>query len=564
MNKQALKKILQDASSVAQFNNLCDNGIIGRFKEITDNVDDFVAKILVVGGFSAGKSALLNTFLGSEEILPENISPETAIATEIVYGDTEKVIRVAETGTENICSLADVRNLSVKGYTKYVYVLKRPQLKDLHDLVLVDMPGFDSGIEAHNRALMQCIGEAAAYIFVIDITKGTVGQNSLAFLDEIKTYSHSFAFVLTKTDKMSPTDIELVRPQIQATLDSALGKKARLLVTSIRETATQEKLTQIFCSFSADTLLLPKIGGQVMMLLQQVLDGLEAQFDAVEFNTRDIDSEIQRRQSQKTLILNKMRQEKHRLHQEMQTNVPAKVIGDAENALRNALPVLTQSAMRGNEAFSETVNNILRPVLLQSTEHHIEASFDDYMGAIASSEEQSIDVADVSDKMRRTLYSVQAIAEMGKSFAKAQKYAKMYKIFSTGLAVTTSVVAPWLEFIIIFLPEIIGGLNKLVGQSTEEKLQEHIERIAIPQILEKLRPEVKDALVHLEEEQINRLQENFALTLDSEVQALNELKAEKEHRQLDMKKKKEELARDIERIRSMIQTLNCEIADEVE
>ena len=565
MNKQELKNFLKDASDIAQLNNLYDAGIADQFKEIGDKVDKFAAKILVVGGFSAGKSALINTFLGAEEILPENISPETAIATEIVYGDIEKVIRVDADGTETVCSLDDIRNVSPQGYAKYVYVLNKSQLKNLHDLVLVDMPGFDSGIEAHNRALMQYIGEAAAYIFVIDITKGTVGQSSLAFLDEISSYSHSVAFVLTKADKMSPSDVNAVRNQIQSDLDNALGREVCLEIISIREMDAQDKLKKLFSAFSADTLLLQKMGGHAMLLLQQILIGLEAQLGAVENDTSEIDSEIQHRQKQKMIMLNKMKQEEHRLRQEMQINVPAKVIADAETALRNALPGLTQSAMRGNEAFCESVNNILRPVLLQSTERHIEASFDDYMGVIASaSEQQPIDADEVSDKMRRAFVSVQTIAKAGQTLAKAKKYTEMYKLISTGLAVTTNMVAPWLELVIIFLPEIIGGINKLIRQSQEEKLQEHIERVAIPQILEKLRPEVKEALVRLEEEQVSQLQERFSEALDSEVQALSKLKAEKEKYMLDVEQKKEKLTQDTERLRNMMLMLGKELSGEVE
>ena len=564
MKKLELKKILHDVLDIAQLNNLYDAGLASQFNEISDEVDNFVAKILIVGEYSAGKSALINTFLGTEEILPEDSLPETAIATEIVYGDTEKVICVSDNGAENVCSLDDVRNVSSREYAKYVYVLNRAQLKSMHDLVLVDMPGFNSGIEAHNRALMQYIGEAAAYVFVIDITKGTVGQSSLEFIDEIKGYSNSMAFVLTKADKKPPTFNESVRAEIQATLTNALGREFCLEVTSSREMDAQDKLEKIFSTFSADKLLSSKMGNKILLLLQQVLSGLVVQLDTVELDTRGIDSEIQHRQTQKTIVLNKMKQEEHRLHQEMQTNVPIKVIADAETALRNALPVLTQSAIQGNEAFIETVNNILRPVLLQSTERHIEAAFDDYIGNVVSpSDEKSIDVVEVSDKIRRTLASVKTIAEVGKTIAKAQKYEKMYKLFSTGLAVTTNVVAPLLELVIIFLPEIIGGINKLIGQAQEAKVQEHIDRIVIPQILQKLRPEVKEALVHLEEEQAIRLQEKFALVLDTEVQALNRLKDEKNQQLSDVEQKKKKLAQDIESLRNMMLMLKNEMSGEV-
>lgn len=46
--------------------------------------------IPVVGNFSAGKSTLLNRFLGSS-VLPTGITPETSLATELHYSANERI-----------------------------------------------------------------------------------------------------------------------------------------------------------------------------------------------------------------------------------------------------------------------------------------------------------------------------------------------------------------------------------------------------------------------------------------------------------------------------------------
>lgn len=49
----------------------------------------------IIGKFSSGKSALVNTLLGySKKILKEDITPETAIPAEIVYTESEDAVTI--------------------------------------------------------------------------------------------------------------------------------------------------------------------------------------------------------------------------------------------------------------------------------------------------------------------------------------------------------------------------------------------------------------------------------------------------------------------------------------
>ena len=556
VDKMELCGILDEAADILRANAVGEETVQRKMLEQRKTVENFVANILVVGGFSAGKSAMLNAFLGEEEILPENINPETAVATEIVYGVEEKVVRVAQDGKQISCDFADLAGTNPEGFSKYVYVLNRSQLKDLHDLVLVDMPGFDSGIEAHNRALMQYIAEAAAYVFVIDLTKGTVGQSALDFLSEIREYSNSIAFVLTKADKMTPANIEAVQMGIGDTLCGVLGRKPELLVLSNREADAQAKIAALLRRFSPDELLMQKHGGKIALLLHQALGAMEVQLSAADFDSKDMDMAIVRQERKKEAVLQKMQSERKKLQEDLEINVPTKILRDVEEALRSNITLLTNSAKQGNESFVAAVNNILRPVFMQSTQQHIEATFDDYLGIINQfQEKQGVDIAGVSDKLFSAVNSVKVIAEKGQIFAKAQNFTKMYRVFSIGAALATNVIAPWLEFIIIFAPDILSVVNRFMERSKEEKLQNHIEREAIPRICESLRPEIRQALLRVEEEKSAEIESAFEATVDSEIQALTNLKEEKEQRGIDVEQKKESLERGIERLKTMLQMI---------
>ena len=468
MKKIELIRYLDEIEEILARNQIESDILKPRFAERKKSISEFSAKILFVGGFSAGKSALLNTFLGDKEILRENISPETAIASELIFGSPEKVVRVLKNGGEFDCSLSEVENYSVEDCYKYIYVLNNNQLKKLNDLIPVDMPGFDSGIEAHNKALMQYIGDAAAYVFVVDLEKGTIGQSSLEFLDEIKEYSNSISFVLTKRDKLSPSDVDEVTKNIETTLSEIFDKMPPVIVTSSRDSDCGEKLFNLLNKFSADELLLQKLGDKVIILLRQAIQSIEIQRDALEFNSHDLDIAIQNQERQKDSVMISLKREKKKLHDSLQIEVPNKILKDVELALKNQMGTLLYSAKQGSAAFNTTVNNIIRPIILQSTQQNIESTFDEYVGAVTNSDSDNPpDPESVANKMLGANAALAKIAKSGKKIKGA------YRVFSTGLALTTSVIAPWLELLIIFLPDIIGFLGNLIGKSKDEKLTFH-------------------------------------------------------------------------------------------
>lgn len=124
--------------------------------------------IPVIGKFSTGKSALINTLLGySRKLLREDITPETAVPTEIVYSPDEEWAEVVrnDQSTESI-EIPAYRDLSVDANTvQYIRLhLKNSFLEKIPDVMIVDMPGFESGFEVHNRAIDQYLPRSLAYI----------------------------------------------------------------------------------------------------------------------------------------------------------------------------------------------------------------------------------------------------------------------------------------------------------------------------------------------------------------------------------------------------------------
>ena len=122
---------------------------------VNDLKKDSFIKVPFVGDFNAGKSSLINSMLGSD-ILPTNILPETAVSYELYYSPNEKLDVWLDDKLIETTSVSQIKSLQLTPRNLVKLYLDNPIVKEWNDrnIVVVDMPGIDSGIEAHNNAIL--------------------------------------------------------------------------------------------------------------------------------------------------------------------------------------------------------------------------------------------------------------------------------------------------------------------------------------------------------------------------------------------------------------------------
>lgn len=545
MRKEELEQYIYETQNILNEQSLSDSTVARDLGKLEETVHAFRAKIVMAGQFSAGKTALLNAFLGGEEILPENISPQTALATELSWGAENYVIFVHKDGNKERVTLPNARNFNAEDCLKCIYVLQNTALQEFSDLTLVDMPGFDSGIEAHNRALFQYINEAAAYIFVIDVKNGTLTASSAAFLEELRQYTPIIRFVLTKCDQRPPEEVDSVKNEIENILSGIIGHKVTVETVSSRDPSCQNFMKTLFKSFSADDLLLEKTGEQFIDLLQQGRQILLTKAAGLFFQPHDFVVAEQQRYENQEQFTRQLARKKQELHQRIQEDYINQILADVRTALQESSMRLVYAACSGNRsAFAEAVNNILRPVLVSSVQKNGELVAEEFTSSLYQSMQKDTNdtLSNLSgEKLVDTLTAVKKISQSGMKFAKLHKYQKMYKGFSTVLSVTTNIVAPWLELIIIFLPEIISLVQKIFGESPEDVVKRQIEDCVIPQICNKLQPEIEAAAVKLEEQLVQEAEQDYQAAIEREKEALEQVAQEKETCRQRIEQQKQEL-----------------------
>lgn len=182
-----------------------------------DKLNDGIFQVLFTGGFSSGKSTLLNALM-RKDILRTAITAETAVITKIVFGQDEKVI-IYQKATDKSSGAQKTREMSVKQFfDEYRVVQDDPNKFENIDYVLlqqpeeglggslvqlVDSPGTENS-QADTMAARQFAKDASAIVHLINSTMPFIAPDK----DYIATHyanrhMHNLFFVCNRFDSLN-------------------------------------------------------------------------------------------------------------------------------------------------------------------------------------------------------------------------------------------------------------------------------------------------------------------------------------------------------------------------
>ncbi len=207
--------------------------------------------IPVVGNFSAGKSTLLNRFLGSS-VLPTGITPETSLATELHYGANERIEAFsnndekAESFELNEQSFEAIKDNA----TKYSYLkvyLNNEALKDSTPLVFVDMPGFDSPISSHTHAILEYLERGVHFVILASVEEGNLTKRMVRELKNLLEFDKGLglSFILSKTNLRTPSQVGEISHYIQEQIQDHLDLTTHLIYSNKDNNALLEVADKI-------------------------------------------------------------------------------------------------------------------------------------------------------------------------------------------------------------------------------------------------------------------------------------------------------------------------------
>ncbi|MFG5919740.1 dynamin family protein [Sneathia vaginalis] len=515
---------------------------ISEIKQFRDNFD---IKLIVIGHFSSGKSSLINGLLNRPEFLREAQAPETAIATEINYGTDEKIFAYTDDG--NKVTVDNVDNFMPDKYKNLEYIVNSEELKKIDSFTLVDTPGFDSGIEAHAKALSQYIGKGSAYLVVVDQEKGTIDKVTLDFILEISNYTKQIAVLINKCDKILPSEAESIANSARETLER-YNLNYKVYTVSKKDEDISDKLISIISEFNPQEVFDERIKNLIKLSLSNSENILLLNKKNMYLNTYEIDNEIKKYEQSHEELKYTFDRKRQDISDNLSSTVD-KVISDIQTGLVANSEVITNTILNGDiERVNTIVTETIRPILLSSIKNITNDKINDITNSLKISEFRLSDtkeISQLSSNIASKLSSIISQGDFGKSKNSLIKNSEKYRVATTILGVSTNIIAPWMEVVIIFLPEIINFVGTLFGEKKEDQIKNKFTNTIVPQILSKIRGQIEENVMNTNMQIINEYEKMMNEKIEIIKNSIIELKDKKEEKIGEFKDNQKKLEEEI-------------------
>ena len=531
-------------------------------RQITEIRDSFDIKLMLVGHFSAGKSSLLNMLIGKPDFLKEAQEPQTAIATELIYDEIESAFAYDEVGNREVIDIQ--KEYPAKDYNHLEYRINSKNLKKINDFTIVDTPGFDAGIEAHAKALAGYIGKGSAYLVVIDQEKGGIDETTLEFIHEISNYSSQIAVLINKCDKITSNIAESIAESAMFTLTTH-GYNYRVYTISKRDDDVQDKLIEIILSFNAqatfDKVMVKRLKSE-MISLEKILSVVQKK---IFLDTFDLDADIAMYTRLEQQLSGKFKVKKEEAKEELDNTVQ-----EVTNRIRSMLIAradsVSEALLSGNQVAAEAIIlETVRPIMLSTMKDISIRQIDDitysldFTGLV--NEAEGLDLSTIAVNIAN---SIKHLIEEGafeeknidykdkNSKSKDSKNKDIYRVIAGIAAIATDVIAPWLEVVIILLPDIVNLLQGMFGESDMQLAKRRYINNVVPQIMSKMYPQIKHNVENTTRIVLEEYEKSLTEKIESIKKSITDAQSKKKQKVQEFEQYKVIISGDIEMVKKLI------------
>lgn len=525
-----------------------------------DDMKNFKVCTPIVGGFSTGKSSLLNALL-EENILKTAITAETAIPTEIYDGNNQAVILSEE--RKQVLPINQFIETEFDATTVNLIQLgcDNAFLKEIKDVKIVDMPGFDSGIELHNRAINNYLPKSLSYIVVFSADDMVLRESIGTFLKELNMYQMPICIVITKCDKVTENILELGLRHLKEILPKYIDMSCvKFYLTKAKKDKDVKGLKAFLLELQskANEIFETKYSVMFKGYAAETEKYLNSRIKNAELSVSDLDEKEEALKKETEDLFLKLDTEKSKLKEQMNHAI-ARIDAKIKSDLQMAKSSLADTILVGND-INEKINTLVRMAVSAAIKKEFEPKMQTYLKNITS----LVSVTIVSNTNIKT----NPLKDVADNFVKDTIIDAMPVltpviggIIGTGIASLPALAA---------LGSIAGPVGAIVGagmgvlvegifhaKKQEEKLQLVMQEVEgmIPDINKQA---IEGVLTELENyiDKINKnIEEEVTKKRDLLLKALQDVREQKEKEEKEKTKLILEITKDLEDIRGIMNGL---------
>lgn len=537
---------IQDAYKVA-LSAVTNDSAIARISAAKEPIlnriqNDAFVKVPFVGDFSAGKSSLLNAFLGRQELLPTDITPETAVSYELWYAEDETLELWRKNSLIGTYKVKDIKKLNASPGDIVKVYLNSERIKDLNQrgIVLVDMPGVDSGIEAHTSAILNYIHQGTYFIIVVDVEQGTLRGTTLSFIEELKKYGISASVFLSKCDKKPTADVQKIKDAVSSVASRMLAEGTFVGITSAHQ-GQFDDLDSCLSSLEAESMIRQKYDSSVKKFIASITEEIELRKSLLKNADRDYSEEIELIKEKKDNAIKELR--KNSNNAQSIEGSSSDIMNDLEYALKAASSKLA-ILLYGNKDNSIDVNaeimSIIRPVLINSFQRELSEYQDILDDGIQNF---SVNIDDI-------LLAIDNENERFGGFGDLVNgiLSEALVLFKIPPVVAELIANKIAKYVPDLLRSAFGKSDAQVLGEIKTKLQNEV----FPQLISSIRPKVVEILKKERENLLAKAEEDIRNESEKYDEAISQIQKEKEQAEIDFAAAAKELDGAIEQLSGLL------------
>ena len=540
--KDKFKKYFSDSIDIMQKYNI-DTSCI---EDDLNRIDNFKVTTPIIGGFNSGKSSMINAIL-EKNLLSVNITPETAIPTEISYGDDK--VALINGGNKKLISIDEFKDLdlSIKDVNLVKIQYKNDFLNKIKDVVIVDMPGFDSGIELHNKAINEYLPKSLAYIITFSADDPTLKESIVNFLKELNLYNVPVYIIITKCDKVPVKQLENeIKPHIKKSVQNLLNidnvKIACVKSKKDRNTKEVEEFLleiQQKSSYIFEKEYSNKIKKHLNLVEKYIKDRLknnDLSIDELEEKQKELEEKVEK-------IKQKLSKERSNFDIQIEKCIKS-IERKIESDLSAASPALETAILNEND-INDKVNMIIRKAVTTGIKTEFEPKLQKYLRNVA-------EIIDINAMVDTTL-------EINQLEVATENMVKdiVLKAIPVVIATIGGVLAGPIG-------AIVGGALSVIVESIFGQRQEDKKRSLARQKIQEAIPQISSQAIEQVEKElrlyIKGIDEEIQSDLDKQIQitnkAIDDIKIEINNKEIEKERKIKDLNTDLKEVGDILNELS--------